>query len=66
MDDATEGNTAHPEEVNVSATEMSLYSSIVSDGENVANLKPKIDAKKKKEVKLNEDNAFAVFQNNID
>jgi hypothetical protein len=44
---------------------MSLYSSIVSEGDNVSNLKPKIENGKKKQVKLNEDNAIAEYQKEI-
>ena len=58
--EATKGDTGHPEEVDVSVEEMSFYASTVSDGENVASLKKAVD--KKKEVKpLDSDNAIAVY-----
>lgn len=58
------GDTAHPEDVDVSADEMSLYSSVVSDGDNVSSLKKDVEQKKKPK-QLNEDNAMAVYLNDI-
>ena len=60
----TKGDTAHPEDVDVSAEEMSLYSSVVSDGESVSSLKKTVDLKKQPK-KLSEDNAMAVFMNEV-
>lgn len=58
------GDTAHPEDIDVSAQEMSFYSSVVSDGESVSSLKKDVEDKKKPQ-QLNEDSAMAVYQNQI-
>lgn len=64
IDDPSEpkGDTAHPEDVDVSAQEMSFYSSVVSEGENVSSLKKDVEAKAKPK-QLNEESAMAVYQN---
>lgn len=66
VDDPSEakGDTAHPEDIDVSAQEMSFYSSVVSEGENVSSLKKDVEDKKKPK-QLNEESAMAVYQNQI-
>lgn len=56
-------NTAHPEDVDVPDAEMSLYASVISDGDNVSTLKPSIE--KKKQLKLSDDSAMAAYINDI-